>query len=55
MQFLILGSSLLIGLGMIGYWFLNADPAKICVIAKWGGLGLLVILFITLIFLNSTG
>ena len=53
MQFLILGSSLLIGLGMIGYWFLNADPAKIRAVAKWGGLGLLAILFITLIFFRK--
>ncbi|MEQ8335412.1 DnaJ domain-containing protein [Nisaea sp.] len=50
MQFLILGASLLIGLGLIGYWFINADPAKIRVTAKWIGLGLLGLLVIALIF-----
>ncbi|MEO9900661.1 DnaJ domain-containing protein [Nisaea sp.] len=50
MQFLILGASLLVGLGMIGYWFVNADPAKIRVTAKWIGLGLLAVLVIALIF-----
>ncbi|UUX49147.1 hypothetical protein NUH88_17295 [Nisaea acidiphila] len=35
MQFLILGASVAVGLGLIGYWFLNADPAKIRSTAKW--------------------
>ena len=50
MQFLILGASLLVGLGLIGYWFINADPAKIRVTAKWVGIGLLGLLVIALIF-----
>ncbi|WP_193171606.1 DnaJ domain-containing protein [Nisaea nitritireducens] len=50
MQFLILGGSLLVGLGLIGYWFINADPAKIRTTAKWVGLGLLGLLVIALIF-----
>lgn len=50
MQFLILGSSLLVGLGLIGYWFINTDPAKIRAALKWVGLGLLGLLLIALIF-----
>ncbi|WP_323794722.1 hypothetical protein [Nisaea sp.] len=50
MQFLILGSSLLVGFGLIGYWFINADPAKIRATAKWFGLGLLGVLVMALIF-----
>ncbi|WP_193182740.1 DnaJ domain-containing protein [Nisaea sediminum] len=50
MQFLILGASLLIGLGLIGYWFLNADPAKIRQTAKWVGLTLLGLVVVALIF-----
>lgn len=50
MQFLILGGSLLVGLGLIGYWFVNADPAKIRASAKWVGLGLLGLLVVALIF-----
>ena len=50
MQFLILGSSLLVGFGLIGYWFINTDPAKIRTTAKWVGLGLLGLLVVALIF-----
>lgn len=50
MQFLILGASLLIGFGLIGYWFMNADPAKIRQTAKWVGLALLGLAVVALIF-----
>lgn len=50
MQFLILAASLLVGLGLIVYWFVNADPAKIRTSAKWFGIGLLAVLVIALIF-----
>lgn len=50
MQFLILGGSLLVGFGLIGYWFINTDPAKIRASVKWVGLGLLGLLVIALIF-----
>lgn len=50
MQFLILGASLLVGFGLIGYWFMNADPAKIRQTAKWVGLVLLGLAVVALIF-----
>ncbi|MBO6561871.1 MAG: hypothetical protein JJ959_15105 [Nisaea sp.] len=50
MQFLILGASLLVGFGLIGYWFMNADPAKIRQTAKWVGLILLGLAVVALIF-----
>lgn len=50
MQFLILGASLVVGFGLIGYWFMNADPAKIRQTAKWLGLTLLGFAIVSLIF-----
>lgn len=50
MQFLILGTSLAVGLGLIGYWFVNADPARVRRAVKWVGLGLLGLLVVALIF-----
>ncbi len=50
MQFLILGGSLLVGFGLIGYWFINTDPARIRATAKWVGLGLFGLLVVALIF-----
>lgn len=50
MPYLILGASLVLGLGLIGYWFVNADPAKIRQTAKWIGLLLLGLGVVVLIF-----
>lgn len=50
MQFLILGASVAVGLGLIGYWFLNADPAKIRSTAKWLLIVLAALAVIALIF-----
>ncbi len=39
MIFLVLGLAILIALGLVGRWFLNADPKAVAMAVRWVGLG----------------
>lgn len=52
MAWLVLGICLLVGLLLIGRWFVSADPASLARGMKWGAAGLLVMVAI---FLALTG
>jgi len=49
MVYLVLGLSVLVGLGLMGRWLLNADPKDVLKILKW--LGVAVVVAATLFFL----
>ena len=53
MLFLLGGFAILCGLLLLGYLFVNADPAKLARAVKWGGLILGVLLCVALLVLTE--
>ncbi|MCR9176248.1 MAG: DnaJ domain-containing protein [Alphaproteobacteria bacterium] len=50
MTYLVLGLSVLIGLGLMGRWLLNAEPRVLLKILKWGGLIVLGLVGLFILF-----
>jgi len=53
MLFLLGGFAILCGLLLLGYLFVNADPAKLARAVKWGGLGVGALLLVGLVVLTE--
>jgi DnaJ-domain-containing protein 1 len=53
MLFLLGGFAILCGLLLLGYLFVNADPAKLARAVKWGGLGAGAVLLVALVVLTE--
>ena len=50
MTYLVLGLSVLIGLGLMGRWLLNAEPKTLLKILKWAGLAVLGLVGLFILF-----
>lgn len=55
MAWLVLGICLLVGLLLIGRWFVSADPASLARGVKWGAAGLLVMVAIFMVLAGRPG
>jgi hypothetical protein len=53
MLFLLGGFAILCGVLLLGYLFVNADPAKLARTVKWGGLGLGAMVLVALLVLTE--
>ena len=53
MLFLLGGFAILCGLLLLGYLFVNADPAKLARAVKWGGLGVGAVLLVGVVVLTE--
>jgi hypothetical protein len=53
MLFLLGGFAILCGLLLLGYLFVNADPAKLARTVKWGGLGVGALALVALVVLTE--
>ncbi len=55
MQYFILGIALLVALLFLGRWFVEAEPRKIAVALKWGGLAVLAAVVLLLVTTGRMG
>lgn len=55
MQYFILGVALLVALLFLGRWFVDADPHKLAQGLKWGGIAVVAVILLVIIFTGRVG